>query len=207
MALLPMFPLGGTLLPGEVLPLHVFEPRYRQLVLDCVESPDHEFGVVLIERGQEVGGGDVRRDVGTVARMVQVAETEDGRFAVMTVGTHRIRINAWLPDDPYPLADVDHWPDEEPDAPAVQTLLTEVTPRVRRATALALELGDEVADPQQDLSDDPLVASYQLCSLAPVGAADRYDLLCAEGPAARLLLLRDRMDDIEALLQFRLGDA
>jgi len=207
MALLPMFPLGGTLLPREVLPLHVFEPRYRQLVLDCVESPDHEFGVVLIERGQEVGGGDVRRDVGTVARMVQVAETEDGRFAVMTVGTHRIRINAWLPDDPYPLADVDHWPDEEPDDPAVQTLLTEVTPRVRRATALALELGDEVADPQQDLSDDPLVASYQLCSLAPVGAADRYDLLCAEGPAARLLLLRDRMDDIEALLQFRLGDA
>jgi hypothetical protein len=154
-----------------------------------------------------VGGGDVRRDVGTVARMVQVAETEDGRFAVMTVGTHRIRINAWLPDDPYPLADVDDWPDEEPDDPAVQTLLTEVTPRVRRATALALELGDEVADPQQDLSDDPLVASYQLCSLAPVGAADRYDLLCAEGPAARLLLLRNRMDDIEALLQFRLGDA
>ncbi len=207
MSLLPMFPLGGTLLPGDVLPLHVFEPRYLQLVRDCVESPDHEFGVVLIERGQEVGGGDVRRDVGTVARMVQVGETDDGRFAVMSVGTHRIRISAWLPDDPYPLADVDNWPDHEPDDPAVVTLLHEVAPRVRRATALALELGDSVSDPQHELSDDPLVASYQLCSLAPVGAADRYDLLCAAGPVARLILLRDRLDDIEALLQFRLGDA
>lgn len=207
MSVLPMFPLGSALLPGDVLPLHVFEPRYRELVRACVESEDHEFGVVLIERGHEVGGGEVRRDVGTVARMVQVAETDDGRYAVVSVGTHRVRVAAWLPDDPYPLADVQEWPDEEPDDPSVVDLLAELTPRVRRAVALAVELGDPVGDPQTDLGDDPLVGSYRLASLAPLGDTDRYDLLCAAGPMARLTLLRDRLDDVEALLRFRLDDA
>jgi Lon protease-like protein len=207
MAVMPMFPLGSTVLPGDVLPLHVFEPRYLQLVKDCIEEPEHEFGVAFIERGHEVGGGDERRGVGTVVRMVQVAEIGDGRFAVMSVGTHRIRVLQWLPDDPYPVADVEHWPDEEPDHPDLGALLGELLPRVRRAAALALELGDPVGDPQQDLGGDPLVASYQLCSLAPVGAADRYDLLCAAGPMARLQLLASRLDDLETLLQLRLGSA
>lgn len=206
MTVMPMFPLGSVLLPGGVLPLHVFEPRYRALVEACVAAEGHEFGVVLIERGHEVGGGDERRDVGTVARMVQVAQTEDGRYAVISVGTHRVRVNAWLPDDPYPLADVDEWPDAEPDDPAVDALLTELAPRVRRATALALELGDAVGDPQSELSDDALVASYQLAALAPLSVVDQFDLLCAAGPAARLRLLRDRLDDVESLLQFRLDE-
>jgi hypothetical protein len=207
MTILPMFPLGSVLLPGGVLPLHVFEPRYRALVEACVASEDHEFGVVLIERGHEVGGGDERRDVGTVARMVQVAEMEDGRYAVVSVGTHRVRVNAWLPDDPYPLADVEDWPDDDPDASGVAALVDELAPRVRRAAALALELGDPVGDPQVDLSDDPLVASYHLAALAPLSVVDRFDLLCAAGPIARLTMLRDRLDDVEALLQFRLDDA
>ena len=206
MTVMPMFPLGSVLLPGGVLPLHVFEPRYRALVEACVAAEDHEFGVVLIERGHEVGGGDERRDVGTVARMVQVAQTEDGRYAVISVGTHRVRVKAWLPDDPYPLADVDDWPDDEPDDPAVDALVAELTPRVRRAAALALELGDPVGDPQSELSDDALVASYQLAALAPLSVVDRFDLLCAAGPAERLRLLRDRLDDVEALLQFRLDE-
>ena len=90
MTRLAMFPLGTVLLPGAVLPLHVFEPRYRTLVADCLAG-EPEFGVVLIERGSEVGGGDVRRDVGTVARIVEVAELPDGRSALVTVGTDASR--------------------------------------------------------------------------------------------------------------------
>ena len=63
-----MFPLGSVLLPSMVLPLHVFEPRYRALVRDVLDG-DGEFGVCLISRGHEVGGDDVRTDVGTVARV------------------------------------------------------------------------------------------------------------------------------------------
>ncbi|MGB8857850.1 MAG: LON peptidase substrate-binding domain-containing protein, partial [Ilumatobacteraceae bacterium] len=114
MAAMPMFPLGSVLLPSGILSLHVFEPRYRALVRACVASPPHEFGVVLIDRGHEVGGDDVRRSVGSVARMVQVAELEEGRFGVIAVGVRRCRIRAWLPDDPYPVADLVDWPDEEP---------------------------------------------------------------------------------------------
>jgi Lon protease-like protein len=182
----------------------VFEPRYQALVQACIDAEDHEFGTVLIERGSEVGGGDVRRAMGTVARMVQVAELDGGQYAVIAVGTHRMMVRAWLPDDPYPLADVDEVADEDHDPDAVDALLRELTPRVRRATALAMELGDAVADPQTDLSDDCLIASYQLSSLAPLGDVDRFDLLAAEGPEARLRLLRDRLGDVETLLKFRL---
>lgn len=204
MAAMPMFPLGSVLLPGAVLPLHVFEPRYRRLVADCVEAPEHEFGVVLIERGNEVGGGDFRRTVGTVARMVEVAQMPDGRFAVMCVGTRRIRVNTWLPDDPYPLADVDEWPDEAPDDPDAAVLVERIAPVVRRLMALALELGDQVGDPQEEISPDPLLASYHLAGLAPLSVTDRYDLLLQPGPVARLRLLSERLADVETLLQFRL---
>src|SRR5829696_5584015 len=100
-----MFPLGTVLLPGAYLPLHVFEPRYRALVRDCLEG-DGEFGVALIERGQEVGGGDSRFDVACVARIVEAGEMPDGRWALGTVGVRRARVEAWLPDDPYPRAEV-----------------------------------------------------------------------------------------------------
>lgn len=202
-----MFPLGSPLLPGAVLPLHVFEPRYRQLVQDCLVADEPEFGVVMIERGSEVGGGDQRTSWGTVARMMQVAETPDGRYAVVAVGTRRLRVQAWLPDDPYPVADVDDWPDAEPDGPGLAERVLAVHARVRRALALAIELGDLTADPDPPISDDPLLASYHLCALAPIGDADRHRLLGAAGPRARLDLLDGMLDDVEALLQFRLRDA
>lgn len=202
-----MFPLGSVLLPGAVLPLHVFEPRYRALVQHCLASDDHEFGVTMIARGSEVGGGDQRMQVGTVARMIQVAELDDGRYALVCVGTRRIRVRAWLPDDPYPLADVDDWPDEEPngaDEADLATLVAAVESRVRRAAALATELGDSCVDGTADISDDPLLASYHLSAIAPVGPADTYRLLCADSLAARLTVLGEVLDDLEAVLAFRL---
>jgi Lon protease-like protein len=206
---MPMFPLGTVLLPGAVLPLHVFEPRYRQLVVDCLadDTGEPEFGVTLIERGWEVGGGDARADVGVVARMVRVEALEGGRYALVTVGTRRIRVNAWLPDDPYPLADVDDWPDDDPDAAGLGATVAELTARLGQVLGLAVELGDVPAG-SVDLASidaDPLVASYHLAALAPLGPADRHRLLCAPSPAARLDLLAEALDDIEAMLRFRLS--
>ena len=206
---MPMFPLGSVLLPGAILPLHVFEDRYRVLVRDCLQAEEPEFGVVLISRGSEVGGGEQRSSVGTVARMLQVAELDNGRFAVVCVGTRRIRVNAWLPDDPYPLADVDDWPDESDDAgrstsDELDRAVAALRSRVRRACALATELGDSVMDATDDISGDPLSASYQLSMLAPIGPADQHALLAAVGAAARLVLLDDVMNDVEAQLEFRL---
>ncbi len=205
---MPMFPLGTVLLPGGVLPLHVFEPRYRQLVIDCLadDSGDPEFGVTMIERGSEVGGGDQRSAVGVVARMVQVRALDDGRYTLVAVGTRRIRVLAWLPDDPYPLADVDEWLDVDTDADGLPARVAEVTSRLADVLAVAAELGEVPAGIDLDaVSGDPLVASYHLAALSPIGPADRYRLLCADSPAARLDLLAECLDDVEAMLRFRLS--
>ena len=70
---------------------------------------------MLIDRGSEVGGGDTRSDVGVVADDAAGRRAGGGRFAVVTVGTRRIRVDQWLPDDPYPRADVEEWPDGDGD--------------------------------------------------------------------------------------------
>jgi Lon protease-like protein len=202
---MPMFPLGTVLLPGGVLPLHVFEPRYRQLVIDCLadDSGNPEFGVTLIERGSEVGGGDQRAAVGVFARMVQVQALPGGRYALVTVGTRRFRVIAWLPDDPYPLADVDEWQDLDPDAPELPDRVAAATDRLREVLDLAARFGE--VPRELEISDDPLLASYHLAGLAPLGPADRYRLLCATSPAERLDRLAECLDDIEAMLRFRLA--
>jgi Lon protease-like protein len=198
-----MFPLGSVLLPGSVLPLHVFEPRYRALVADVLEADQPEFGVVLIDRGSEVGGGDQRRDAGTVAHVTEVIALPDGRFALTAVGTRRIRVVAWLPDDPYPRAEVEDWPEDEPSLVTAEAV-DAVAARVRRLLAMATEAGADAAPATTEISDDPVLATYHLCALAPLGPADRHDLLTTTDPATRLARLDDLLDGAEELLRFRL---
>lgn len=195
-----MFPLGTVLFPTMLLPLHVFEPRYRALVDDCVAG-DGEFGVTLIERGSEVGGGDVRTDVGTVARIVQVERFEDGRFAVAAVGTRRIRIERWLADDPYPRAEVVDWED----VGTTETALDDADALFRRALALAAELGEAPAPLDVELADDPAMATFQIGALAPLGPLDRQALLATERPDDRVTLLVAQLTDVVELLRARLG--
>jgi Lon protease-like protein len=206
MPVVPMFPLGTVLVPGMVLPLHVFEPRYRELVHDC-QAGDGTFGVVLIERGSEVGGGDVRTDVGTLARIARADELPGGRWVLAAVGTRRIRVERWLPDDPYPRADVVEWPDQPgPDEPGRGAQdAAEVATLVRRAAALCREIGEPAAPLDLELSPDPVVAGYQATVVAPLGPADRQALLAAPSVAERTALLRRMLTDRIELLQARLA--
>ncbi|MEL6893356.1 MAG: LON peptidase substrate-binding domain-containing protein [Actinomycetota bacterium] len=207
MAVMAMFPLGSVLLPGGVLPLHVFEPRYRQMVIDILaEDGTPEFGQALITHGWESGGGDERATIGTVAQMLQVEALDESRYSIVAVGTRRIRVNAWLPDDPYPVADVDDWPDDDPDPDDLAVNVAASHARVRAVLALAAETGDVPLDlTESEIADDPLVATYHLAALAPIGPADRYRLLAASGPAERLDVLDEVLDDVEAMLRFRLS--
>ena len=203
MARLAMFPLGTTMVPGSMLQLHVFEPRYRALMAHVLEQPQPEFGVVLIARGREVGGGDQRNEVGCVAMVLRHEQSPDGRYAVLAGMGRRIRVREWLPDDPYPCADVDDWPDDPADVIDFD-LLADVGRRTRRAAALAVELGDPDRDQGVRLSDDPGLLSHQLAWLAPLGDADRYDLLCSRGAGDRVRRLAALLDEIEPVLHFRL---
>ncbi|HEY2812223.1 MAG TPA: LON peptidase substrate-binding domain-containing protein [Acidimicrobiales bacterium] len=200
---LPMFPLGTVLFPSLFLPLHVFEPRYRLLARHCVDG-DREFGVVLIERGSEVGGDDVRTSVGTVARIIEATELDDGRWMLATVGARRLRVREWLVDDPYPRADVDDWDDESSFAdmaPAYEGALAQL----RRVLALKAELGDPSAEATIELSDDPVLGSYQACAVAPLGPADQQKLLLAAGPEERLQRLCQLLSEEEQYLRARLS--
>lgn len=197
---LPMFPLGSVLFPSLVLPLHVFEPRYRALVEDCLAG-DGEFGVVLIERGSEVGGGDVRTDVGTVAHILQVERFDDGRFAVAAVGTRRIRVRRWLDDDPYPRAEVEDWEDE---GPAVVPL-DDLEVLLRRALALAAELGEAPAPLDVTLAEDPALATFQVAALAPIGPADAQAVLATADADERTVALTGLLTDAIDLLRARLA--
>lgn len=214
-ALFPMaiFPLGTVLLPGEALPLHIFEPRYRQMITDLLSQDDEtpEFAVVLIERGSETGGGDQRSQIGTAAEVTHLEALGDGRYALLAVGSHRIKVERWLPDDPYPRAEVRVLPDDPLDAgsdpsdgPGMLELSVAATHlRVTRAHQMAVELGDVAAGRDLNISDDPVLATYQLASLAPLGPLDRQQILHASSPMARLDTLDRALDDIEAMLKFR----
>lgn len=205
MAVLPMFPLGTVLVPSLGLPLHVFETRYRALVRDCLEGAG-ELGVVLIERGSEVGGDDVRSAVGTVAGILDPVELPDGRWTLTAVGLRRLRVHEWLPDDPYPRAEVEDWPDAAA-GPAYEGRLEQVLARLRRTLALATEAGDAAPPATIELTEDPILAGYQAAAVAPIGALDRQRLLCATTPDERLEQLDRLLIDATEILELRLAGA
>lgn len=201
---LPMFPLGTVLFPSMALPLHVFEHRYRRLVRDCMATTP-EMGVVLIARGREVGGDDVRTDLGTVAAIEDVVQSPDGRFGLRCVGTRRIRVSRWLEDAPYPRAVVEDWPDDD-DGPTSE-VRARAEARLRSVLALATEAGLAVTPATVELDADDSLASHQMAAMAPVGPHDRQRMLAAPGPAARLAVLETVLDEVTDVLAARLTGA
>ncbi len=200
-AVTPMFPLGTVLFPHALLPLHVFEPRYRVMTRHVMRGAQ-EFGVVLIERGSEVGGGDVRFDVGTVARIVRATELPDGRFALTAVGVRRMRVVRWLLDEPYPRAEIVRAVDEPAlpdDADARDRVETAITGVYDLARRLDARVPDAPA-----LDRDPVRASFEAAAAAPIGALDKQRLLECDGAGARLEMLARLLHDCAADLRARL---
>ncbi|MFC6011924.1 LON peptidase substrate-binding domain-containing protein [Nocardia lasii] len=205
-----MFPLGAVLLPGEPLSLQIFEPRYVALVRDCMDGRrEPEFGVVLIERGHEVGGGDVRTEVGTLARITEVMELPGSRFRLRCQGTERLRIDRWLPDAPYPQAEAELWPDGAADDDTAQlATLRDRAARLHDLTAqFARRNGIRRPPPSASLDDlptDPTTRSFDLAARLPLGPTDRQAALTAPDSTTRLHCLTTALDDAIAMMEFRL---
>lgn len=202
---LPQFPLGSCLLPFGILPLQIFEPRYHEM-FTAIADGDGRFGVTLIERGSEVGGGDARSSVGTVAQLQQYQRAEDGRILLVAVGDEVQDVAEWLPDDPYPRAVVTLRDPEPGPAPAdAATILEDL--RDQTAALLALVGGGEpeqvAAELAETLGTSPREASdvdrwiWSLGVVLPWGAYDRQRLLRATGRSARLAIL---VEEIPGLL-------
>ncbi len=183
--------------------MHIFEPRYLAMINEAIDD-DNTFGVVLIERGPEVGGGDDRFNIGTSASIVRAGYVEDEQMAIVVQGDHRIEVLEWLADDPYPNAVVT----ERPSAAATVDLTFPVEAAFRswrRLTALASELGAQVGDGELILPEDPIDAIWTLCSLSPLEQIDRQRLLEIDEPDERADRLRLSLDDQAELLQARLA--
>lgn len=206
---LPMFPLEVALLPDDDLPLRIFEPRYTQLVDDCLASEDPVFGVVLIAAGREVGGGDNRYDVGALARIVEHEALGDGRYRLRCRISERIRVRRWLPDDPYPRAVVQVWPDE-PGEPAGEGEIRQLEDRVmalfeRLAAARGIELPPrDMLFAGVELAESAGEKLYALASRVPMGQADRYEVLAAPSSDARLRALAEAVDTMTAMIDFQM---
>jgi uncharacterized protein len=173
----PMFPLGSVLFPAMPLPLRVFEPRYLEMLSAILPDEPSEFGVVLIERGQEVGGGERRFTIGTIAQITELDAAEE--FIVLIAeGTHRFEVTEWLEDDPYPKARITLLPDLEWNEDLLP-LTRRAEDAVRGILTLATELTGEGWPADVQLADDPISACWQLAAIAPLGPLDQVVLLAS----------------------------
>ena len=197
---LPVFPLSTVLFPGLVLPLHIFEERYRTLVRELVASSaetPHEFGVVTLRHGSEVApdpgeddappqplvaAGDLY-DVGCTAELRHVTELPDGRFDIMTVGRRRFTVlSVEQGDEPYLTARVRWLPDEEEPSQTAQIL----APRVLTAFRTYLELLRPNSEVLDQVPDDATVLSHLVAATAQLTVEERQMLLAMPDTASRL---------------------
>ncbi len=186
---LALFPLGTVLFPGLVLPLHIFEERYRALVRELLAQPgeQREFGVIAIREGRETGvaGVTALHEVGCVAAIRELTEHADGRFDLVTVGTRRFRLLGLLEPQPYLVGEV-------AELPEVGGKDAEVAPAVREVQrgfsgyldALATEGPARITIP--DLPDDPLLLSYLVAAAMVIDLPDRQYLLAQPDAVSRL---------------------
>ena len=202
-AKMPLFPLGTVLYPGLVLPLHIFEERYRQLVRDLLARPEPRcFGVVAIRKGRETGidGVAALHQIGCTATLHKVTPFEDGRYQLVTVGTQRFRLLALDQSLPYLQGEIDLLAEETGDeaaaalaARAVQQALGEYL------AALAAHQGTQLTVPE--LAGEPVLLSYLVAATMIVDLTDRQLLLAEPDAAARLAAERVMLTRETAMLR------
>lgn len=172
---LPMFPLGSVLMPHMPTMLRVFEERYLVMLSRILADEPAEFGVVLIERGQEVGGGEHRFATGTVAQITEL-DSAEGFVVLVAEGERRVEVEEWLDDDPFPRALVRTLPELHWDE-RLRPARERAEQVVRRALARASEHLDQEWSADVELADDPVAAVWQLAGIAPLEQLDRVRLL------------------------------
>jgi Lon protease-like protein len=183
---LPLFPLNTVLFPGQLLPLHIFEPRYRQMIGECIQH-GQAFGVVLIRSGAEVGDAAEPYDVGTTAHIVQVESEADGRLNILCVGQARFRIEQLLHDKAYLSGQVEWWPWE----PYLEGA-TDME-RLRRQLERYLLLLAESAGSQLDMNlpAEPAALANIAASVLQVELSEKQRLLTTPSIGALLIDIAD----------------
>jgi Lon protease-like protein len=205
-ARLRLFPLNAVLFPGAALNLHVFEPRYKQMIGECLEAGE-PFGVVLIREGKEAGDPSVEpHQVGSIAEIVEVTALPFGRFYVSTIGRERFRIRKIVSRDPFLTVEVDSLPEPQDEDASELTHLEE---RVREAFLEYLDLLAEFTgeQPSVDLPDNAASVSFTVAAALQVADTLKQRLLEINSTKQRLTMelgfLRRLLPQMRDLLERR----
>jgi Lon protease-like protein len=206
---LRLFPLNTVLFPGAILNLHVFEPRYRQMISECLDA-NEAFGVVLIREGKEAGDVDVLpHEIGTTAEICEVKPLPADRFYISTTGRRRFKIQNVVSRDPYLLVEVEYLEEELEDRNAVVELTDEVRGEFREYLRLLVEFSGTA--PDFDLPSDPVDASFLIGDALQVADTMKQRLLELSNTQQRLTeelgFLRRLLPQLRALLERKAAQA
>jgi Lon protease-like protein len=200
---LPLFPLGAVLYPGMLLPLHIFEERYRQLVRDLLEGSDpRRFGVIAIRKGRVtvIDGVHSLYEVGCVATLRRVEQLEDGRFDIITVGTQRFRLRSLDETRPYLQGEVELLDDDVTDQAAAMPLVRTVQTAFRGYTDALTEWGGATVR-IEELPDEPTLLSFIVAAAMIIDLTERQGLLAEPDTLRRLNVQRALLSRETAMLR------
>jgi Lon protease-like protein len=205
---LPLFPLNTVLFPSMVLPLHIFEERYKLMINNCL-AQDKPFGVVLIYSWSEVGDPAIPHPVGTVARIANWEWLSDGRMNILTAGDRRFRIVDFTKSGlPYLEGLVEYWDDEPARHQDLPTLIGKVSDTFVDYLSLIMSLSDQALPVSQlQLPNDPSMLSYHVASNLQIEMNERQELLEEPSAVARLqrelVLLRREGNFLQRLISLQ----
>jgi Lon protease-like protein len=203
---LPLFPLGAVLYPGMLLPLHIFEDRYRRLIRDLLASPEpRRFGVIAIRKGREtgidgVGGLQALYEIGCTAALRRVDRLDDGRFDIVTVGAQRFRLLGLDESQPYLQGEVELLA-EEPVAPAAAGPAVRVVQAAFREYLDALTEWGGATVRLEELPDEPSLLSFIVAAAVVVDLPVRQALLAEPDTLRRLAAERALLSHETAMLR------
>jgi uncharacterized protein len=186
--MLPLFPLGAVLYPGMLLPLHIFEERYRQLVRDLSARPEpRQFGVIAIRKGRETGVDGVHSlyEIGCTATVRRVNELEDGRFDLVTVGTQRFRLLAVDQTLPYLQGEIELLAEDAVDQLAAAPSVRAVQVAFRAYLDALTERGGATVR-IEDLPAEPVLLSFVVAAAMVIDLPERQGLLNESDTVRRL---------------------
>jgi Lon protease-like protein len=201
--MLPLFPLGAVLYPGMLLPLHIFEDRYRQLVQDLLERPEpRRFGVIAIRKGRETGIDGVHSlyEIGCVATLRRVDEHDDGRFDVVTVGTQRFRLLTLDQTLPYLQGEVEVLAEDAVDQAAASACVRAVQVAFRAYLDALTERGGATVR-IEELPSEPGLLSFVVAATMVIDLPERQGLLDESDTVRRLVTERALLARETAMLR------
>jgi Lon protease-like protein len=182
---LPIFPLPLVLFPGVTIPLHIFEPRYRRMLADCLER-DRRFGIVFLAEGASEDSLGPGGDIGCVAHVESHEALPDGRSNITVSGRDRFTLRAYVTSPlPYHVGMVVPYEDSPEPVALLEPLATRVRERFERIARAARTISND-EDALPDLPDDPALLAFRVASFIDLNVVERQRLLASTSPGERL---------------------